>query len=89
MDRHQFAIRHYAGQIWYDCAQFVEKNRLQIRSETIKLLANSQNSSIAQMFQCFTTNSTKSTPQQLSDGTIYVAQRYNRAAKALIDKMNK
>uniref|UniRef100_A0A1I8EDA0 Myosin motor domain-containing protein n=1 Tax=Wuchereria bancrofti TaxID=6293 RepID=A0A1I8EDA0_WUCBA len=45
--------------------------------------------SIAQMFRSFITKSTKSAPQKLSDGTIYVAQRYNRAAKALIDKMNK
>ncbi|VBB33360.1 unnamed protein product [Acanthocheilonema viteae] len=84
-DKYEFAIRHYAGQIWYDCAQFVEKNRLPIRWETIKLLA-----SIAQMFRCLTTNNIKSTQQQqLSDGMIYITQRYNRAAKALIDKMNK
>lgn len=41
------------------------------------------------MFRCLATTNMKSTQQQLSDGTIYVAQRYNRAAKALIDKMNK
>ncbi|VDK79522.1 unnamed protein product, partial [Onchocerca ochengi] len=89
MDKYEFAIRHYAGQVWYDCAQFVEKNRLQIKWETIKLLVNSQNTSIAQMFRCLTTNNPKSAQQQQSDGIIYVAQRYNQAAKALIDKMNK
>uniref|UniRef100_A0A158Q8K6 Myosin motor domain-containing protein n=1 Tax=Elaeophora elaphi TaxID=1147741 RepID=A0A158Q8K6_9BILA len=89
MERYEFSIRHYAGQIWYDCVQFVEKNRLQIRWETVKLLAISQNSSIAQMFRCLTANNPKLTQQQSANGTIYVAQRYNRAAKALIDKMNK
>ncbi|EJD73864.1 Myo2p, partial [Loa loa] len=89
LDRYEFAIRHYAGQIWYDCAQFVEKNRLQIRWQTIMLLANSQNSLIAQLFRSLTINNMKLTQQQLLDGTIYVAQRYNRAAKILIDKMNK
>ncbi|MCP9262375.1 BMA-HUM-4 [Dirofilaria immitis] len=89
MDKYEFAIRHYAGQIWYDCGQFIEKNRLQIKSETIKLLAGSQNMFIAQIFRCLATNNIKSTQQQILDGTIYVAQRYNQAAKALIDKMNK
>ncbi|VDO54567.1 unnamed protein product [Onchocerca flexuosa] len=89
MDKFEFAIRHYAGQVWYDCGQFVEKNRLQIKWETIKLLINSQNTSIAQMFRNLTTNNLKSAQHQLSDGVIYVAQRYNQAAKALIDKMNK
>ncbi|CAG9530062.1 unnamed protein product, partial [Cercopithifilaria johnstoni] len=97
VDRYDFAIRHYAGQVWYDCAQFVEKNRLKIGWETIKLLAASQNSSIAQMFRCLITNNIKlaqqqqqqQQQQQYSEGTIYVAQQYNRSAKALIDKMNK
>ncbi|VDM93552.1 unnamed protein product, partial [Litomosoides sigmodontis] len=44
MDKYEFAVRHYAGQVWYDCGQFVEKNRLQIKWETIKLLATSKNS---------------------------------------------
>lgn len=44
IDKYEFAIRHYAGQVWYDCGQFVEKNRLQIKWETIKLLTTSKNS---------------------------------------------
>ncbi|VDN04132.1 unnamed protein product, partial [Thelazia callipaeda] len=85
-DKFEFAVRHYAGKIWYDCTQFVEKNRLQVRYETIKLLASSQNTFVAQMFRCFIA---KPTQQQPLDETIYVAQRYNQSAKRLIDKMNK
>ncbi|VDK48028.1 unnamed protein product [Gongylonema pulchrum] len=90
-ERQEFAVRHYAGQVWYDCSSFIQKNRWQISWEAVKLLAESQNTvwnlSVAQMFRSFTASGSKFAQQQ--DETLYIAQRYSRGAKALIEKLDK
>ncbi|KHN72863.1 Unconventional myosin-XV [Toxocara canis] len=84
-DRLEFAIKHFAGQTFYSVQQFIEKNRRQISKTAIATMAESQNTSVAQIFRNHTFNG-KVIAQ---DEIVYVAQQYNRSTKAIVEKMSK
>lgn len=51
MSSTEFGIKHFAGQVWYKCDGFLDKNRDTLRADVIDLMIASKMNLISRMFQ--------------------------------------
>ncbi|XP_048727151.2 uncharacterized protein LOC125645600 isoform X7 [Ostrea edulis] len=49
-DRAEFGVKHFAGVVWYNCVNILEKNRDSLNSDLEKVMKNSNDDCIADLF---------------------------------------
>ncbi|XP_060077330.1 uncharacterized protein LOC132556893 [Ylistrum balloti] len=49
-ERAEFGIRHFAGQVWYDASEFIQKNRDMLSADIISCMKASENPFVADLF---------------------------------------
>ncbi|TGZ75576.1 hypothetical protein CRM22_000293 [Opisthorchis felineus] len=84
-----FAVVHFAGEITYNIAGFVDKNREQMRSEVLNLLIESTEPVVASMFQnVYSRRSNLAVPGPRLK-TPMVLATFNTSLQNLMEKMKK
>ncbi|XP_014481805.1 PREDICTED: unconventional myosin-XV isoform X1 [Dinoponera quadriceps] len=96
MNSAEFAIRHYAGQVWYNVEGFLDKNRDTLRPDVVELLISSKISMVSKMFQHVRTtheaNKTMNKPNgrfvTMKPRTPTVSARFHDSLQQLLDSMS-
>ncbi|XP_076621991.1 unconventional myosin 10A isoform X1 [Colletes latitarsis] len=96
MNSAEFAIKHYAGQVWYNVEGFLDKNRDTLRSDVVELLISSKISMVSKMFQHVRTtheaNKTMNKPNgrfvTMKPRTPTVSARFHDSLQQLLDSMS-
>ncbi|KAJ8681733.1 hypothetical protein QAD02_017525 [Eretmocerus hayati] len=95
MNSAEFAIRHYAGQVWYNVDGFLDKNRDTLRPDVVELLISSKISMVSKMFQhvrnAHEANKTMNKPNgrfvTMKPRTPTVAARFHDSLQQLLESM--
>ncbi|XP_024944481.1 uncharacterized protein LOC107271471 isoform X3 [Cephus cinctus] len=95
MNSAEFAIKHYAGQVWYNVDGFLDKNRDTLRPDVVELLISSKISMVSKMFQHVRTtheaNKTVNKPNgrfvTMKPRTPTVSARFHDSLQQLLDSM--
>ncbi|XP_033733062.1 uncharacterized protein LOC117322317 [Pecten maximus] len=74
--RVEFGIRHFAGQVWYDGSNFVEKNRDMLSADITSCMKNSENPFVSDLF------SAKKGPTGTISATVHNIRQSRRGAGA-------
>ncbi|XP_033324040.2 unconventional myosin 10A isoform X1 [Megalopta genalis] len=96
MNSAEFAIKHYAGQVWYNVEGFLDKNRDTLRPDVVELLISSKISMVSKMFQHVRTtheaNKTMNKPNgrfvTMKPRTPTVSARFHDSLQQLLDSMS-
>ncbi|KAK2585066.1 hypothetical protein KPH14_008582 [Odynerus spinipes] len=96
MNSAEFAIKHYAGQVWYNVEGFLDKNRDTLRADVVELLISSKISMVSKMFQHVRTtheaNKTVNKPNgrfvTMKPRTPTVSARFHDSLQQLLDSMS-
>ncbi|XP_076764901.1 unconventional myosin-XV-like [Xylocopa sonorina] len=96
MNSAEFAIKHYAGQVWYNVEGFLDKNRDTLRPDVVELLISSKISMVSKMFQHVRTtheaNKTMNKPNgrfvTMKPRTPTVSARFHDSLQLLLDSMS-
>ncbi|KAG7210137.1 hypothetical protein KM043_011699 [Ampulex compressa] len=96
MSSAEFAIKHYAGQVWYNVEGFLDKNRDTLRADVVELLISSKISMVSKMFQHVRTtheaNKTMNKPNgrfvTMKPRTPTVSARFHDSLQQLLDSMS-
>ncbi|XP_033197728.1 unconventional myosin 10A isoform X1 [Bombus vancouverensis nearcticus] len=96
MSSAEFAIKHYAGQVWYNVEGFLDKNRDTLRPDVVELLISSKISMVSKMFQHVRTaheaNKTMNKPNgrfvTMKPRTPTVSARFHDSLQQLLDSMS-
>ncbi|EFN63513.1 Myosin-XV [Camponotus floridanus] len=96
MNSAEFAIRHYAGQVWYNVEGFLDKNRDTLRPDVVELLISSKISMVSKMFQHVRTtheaNKTVNKPNgrfvTMKPRTPTVSARFHDSLQQLLESMS-
>ncbi|KMQ93138.1 unconventional myosin-xv isoform x1, partial [Lasius niger] len=96
MNSAEFAIRHYAGQVWYNVEGFLDKNRDTLRPDVVELLISSKISMVSKMFQHVRTtheaNKTMNKPNgrfvTMKPRTPTVSARFHDSLQQLLESMS-
>ncbi|XP_066584309.1 unconventional myosin-XV [Prorops nasuta] len=96
MNSAEFAIKHYAGQVWYNVEGFLDKNRDTLRSDVVELLISSKISMVSKMFQHVRTtheaNKTVNKPNgrfvTMKPRTPTVSARFHDSLQQLLESMS-
>ncbi|XP_012225060.2 unconventional myosin-XV isoform X1 [Linepithema humile] len=96
MNSAEFAIRHYAGQVWYNVDGFLDKNRDTLRPDVVELLISSKISMVSKMFQHVRTtheaNKTMNKPNgrfvTMKPRTPTVSARFHDSLQQLLESMS-
>ncbi|XP_020280008.1 unconventional myosin-XV isoform X2 [Pseudomyrmex gracilis] len=96
MNSAEFAIRHYAGQVWYNVEGFLDKNRDTLRPDVVELLISSKITMVSKMFQHVRTaheaNKTMNKPNgrfvTMKPRTPTVSARFHDSLQQLLDSMS-
>ncbi|XP_039312298.1 unconventional myosin-XV [Solenopsis invicta] len=96
MSSAEFAIRHYAGQVWYNVEGFLDKNRDTLRPDVVELLISSKISMVSKMFQHVRTtheaNKTMNKPNgrfvTMKPRTPTVSARFHDSLQQLLESMS-
>ncbi|XP_026670463.1 unconventional myosin-XV [Ceratina calcarata] len=96
MNSAEFAIKHYAGQVWYNVDGFLDKNRDTLRSDVVELLISSKIPMVSKMFQHVRTtheaNKTMNKPNgrfvTMKPRTPTVSARFHDSLQQLLDSMS-
>ncbi|XP_023288541.1 unconventional myosin-XV [Orussus abietinus] len=95
MNSAEFAIRHYAGLVWYNVEGFLDKNRDTLRPDVVELLISSKITMVSKMFQhvrmTHEANKTMNKPNgrfvTMKPRTPTVAARFHDSLQQLLDSM--
>ncbi|KYN10968.1 Myosin-XV [Trachymyrmex cornetzi] len=96
MNSAEFAIRHYAGQVWYNVEGFLDKNRDTLRPDVVELLISSKISMVSKMFQhvrnTHEANKTMNKPNgrfvTMKPRTPTVSARFHDSLQQLLESMS-
>ncbi|KAI4498543.1 hypothetical protein M0802_006249 [Mischocyttarus mexicanus] len=96
MNSAEYAIKHYAGQVWYNVEGFLDKNRDTLRPDVVELLISSKISMVSKMFQHVRTtheaNKTVNKPNgrfvTMKPRTPTVSARFHDSLQQLLDSMS-
>ncbi|XP_018402219.1 PREDICTED: unconventional myosin-XV [Cyphomyrmex costatus] len=96
MSSAEFAIRHYAGQVWYNVEGFLDKNRDTLRPDVVELLISSKISMVSKMFQhvrnTHEANKTMNKPNgrfvTMKPRTPTVSARFHDSLQQLLESMS-
>ncbi|XP_046586212.1 unconventional myosin-XV isoform X1 [Neodiprion lecontei] len=96
MNSAEFAIKHYAGQVWYNVEGFLDKNRDTLRPDVVELLISSKILMVSKMFQHVRTtheaNKTMNKPNgrfvTMKPRTPTVSARFHDSLQQLLDLMS-
>ncbi|XP_048509561.1 uncharacterized protein LOC105693576 isoform X2 [Athalia rosae] len=96
MNSAEFAIKHYAGQVWYNVDGFLDKNRDTLRPDVVELLISSKILMVSKMFQHVRTtheaNKTMNKPNgrfvTMKPRTPTVSARFHDSLQQLLDLMS-
>nr|XP_050849060.1 unconventional myosin-XV isoform X2 [Vespula vulgaris] len=96
MNSAEYAIKHYAGQVWYNVEGFLDKNRDTLRADVVELLISSKISMVSKMFQHVRTtheaNKTVNKPNgrfvTMKPRTPTVSARFHDSLQQLLDSMS-
>ncbi|XP_043281933.1 unconventional myosin-XV isoform X2 [Venturia canescens] len=96
MNSAEFAIKHYAGQVWYNVEGFLDKNRDTLRPDVVELLISSKIQMVSKMFQHVRTtheaNKTVNKPNgrfvTMKPRTPTVSARFHDSLQQLLDSMS-
>uniref|UniRef100_A0AAR5QDS3 Myosin motor domain-containing protein n=1 Tax=Dendroctonus ponderosae TaxID=77166 RepID=A0AAR5QDS3_DENPD len=93
----EFAIRHFAGQVWYSVDGFLDKNRDILRPEVIELLTSSKEPLVGAIAKPLSSQSQSRTLPKGANGrfvtmkprTPTVAARFSDSLQQLLENMSK
>ncbi|KAK0170257.1 hypothetical protein PV328_010838 [Microctonus aethiopoides] len=96
MNSAEFAIKHYAGQVWYNVDGFLDKNRDTLRPDVVELLIGSKIQMVSKMFQhvrsAHEANKTVNKPNgrfvTMKPRTPTVAARFHDSLQQLLESMS-
>lgn len=96
MNSAEFAIKHYAGQVWYNVDGFLDKNRDTLRSDVVELLISSKIQMVSKMFQhvrsAHEANKTVNKPNgrfvTMKPRTPTVSARFHDSLQQLLESMS-
>ncbi|PNF27702.1 hypothetical protein B7P43_G13754 [Cryptotermes secundus] len=97
MSSMEFAVKHYAGQVWYSVDGFLDKNRDTLRQDVVDLLISSKILMVSKMFQrvrsshetAKTINKANGRFVTMKPRTPTVAARFHDSLQQLLESMSK
>ncbi|XP_069684999.1 unconventional myosin-XV isoform X8 [Periplaneta americana] len=97
MSSMEFAVKHYAGQVWYSVDGFLDKNRDTLRQDVVDLLISSKIQMVSKMFQnvrssheaAKTINKANGRFVTMKPRTPTVAARFHDSLQHLLESMSK